>query len=318
MVNKAPTTWSEALGDERAADELWAALDATVALDESSVVDDSAVDAAWLRLAASLDAPPMIVEPAAASVAKVVRLSEAAARLSPKRKTTWRTWVSVAAAAIALLFLVNVFSGLGEITASFANTGSAPLKAVLPDRTTILLSPGSELSYEEADGLRSVYMRGRVGFAVRPNKDKPFAVTAEQLQIRVVGTKFIISEDGETEVTVTEGHVRLRGVREADWVDLLAGGSATVSEGVVINSTEKTLSAVDLRFRDALLSDVLSTLSDYHQVPLSAAPHLMSCRVTASFEDGSALEAMGTLKVIFGAALQERSTGIQLVGGACR
>ncbi len=310
MINKAPTSWSDALGDERAADRLWDALDLLRGDNTTAGAPD--VDQAWAALSAKLDIAPARPE------AKVIPLRPAAgARLSPKRRT-WRTWASVAAAAVALLFLVNVFAGWGDQTAEFANDGAAPMKAVLPDKSTILLSPGSELRYEESDNTRSVVMRGEVGFAVRPNTDKPFSVRAEQLDVRVVGTAFTIAEGRDSRVAVTEGHVRVRGTREADWVDLYAGGSATVVDGVVTTAFAKTVEALDLRFRDVQLSEVLAKLSSYHGLSLTAEPHLHTCRITASFEDGTAREAMGTLQLIVGAQIEESPTGIQLVGGSCR
>ncbi len=249
--------------------------------------------------------------------ARVVQLVPPRSRLSPKR-ASWRRWTAIAAAAVGLLFLVNFFAGLGSDTADFANDGTAPINAVLPDQSTITLAPGSQLRYEESGDSREVVMRGEVGFAVRPNRAKPFVVSAEQLKVVVVGTEFRIAEGSDSRVTVTEGHVRVQGLREADWTNLYAGGSATVADGIVTQALEKALLPNDLRFRDAALEDVLTKLSSYHQVGLSAEPHLLTCRITATFENGTAREAMGTLEVILGAQLQETSTTIQLVGGSCR
>lgn len=85
----------------------------------------------------------------------------------------------------------------------------------LSDGTKVNLNAGSSLKYpvKFLDGnQRQVFLTGEAYFDVTADKDHPFIVNAEQLNVQVLGTMFNISaypEDKDTDVVLVEGSVGL-------------------------------------------------------------------------------------------------------------
>ena len=309
MNQNPPPSWSRALGSDADAEALWVAL-GEVDRAKYPMPGEADTEAAWHRMQAALASGT-----SSGSEARIVQLATRGRRLSPKRKSRVYAWLSAAAAAVLLLFFVNVLSGSGEPTA-IVNNGVRDLPAVLPDATRVILAPGSELTFVETEGHRVVEMSGEIGFDVSPDPSQPFRVDAEQLTIVVVGTEFTVRDGASGRVSVSEGHVRLRGFREADWVDLRAGDFAELEDGLVVRATGN--GAIDnLKFRDVPLREVLSRLGAYHGVSLTAEARLLDCTVTASFGNESLEDALNILKVIFSADVESSDDGAYLRGGKC-
>ncbi|WP_146746616.1 FecR family protein [Sinomicrobium soli] len=93
----------------------------------------------------------------------------------------------------------------------------------LSDGSEIYMNAGSSLKYPVNflnTDKREVVLRGEAFFKVSGNKNKPFIVTAENLEVEVLGTEFNVSsyrEDEVTNVVLVEGSVKLGapGNREA-------------------------------------------------------------------------------------------------------
>ncbi len=86
------------------------------------------------------------------------------------------------------------------------------LKIQLPDSTIVLLNAASSLQYPERfDGkTRNVILHGEAFFEVKHDKEHPFMVKADQLNVHVLGTSFNIrsyQNDEDIAVTVATGKV---------------------------------------------------------------------------------------------------------------
>lgn len=85
---------------------------------------------------------------------------------------------------------------------------------VLPDGTHVLLNSKSTLLYpDEFSGkTRSVYLVGEANFHVKPDKEHPFIVKANDFQITALGTEFNVNaypENDELIATLLEGSVKV-------------------------------------------------------------------------------------------------------------
>ncbi|QCX37442.1 FecR family protein [Aureibaculum algae] len=86
---------------------------------------------------------------------------------------------------------------------------------VLSDGTNIFLNSGSSLKYPinfSKGSNRQVFLKGEAYFDVTHNIDHPFVVTADEMNVSVLGTKFNVSnydEDNKSEVVLVDGSVRL-------------------------------------------------------------------------------------------------------------
>ena len=109
--------------------------------------------------------------------------------------------------------------GQGEELKLMYNTLSVPngkqFDIVLSDGTKVYLNAGSSLKYPInflKGQQRQVFLTGEAFFEVAHDQKHPFLVNAQDLNIRVYGTKFNVSnypEDHDTEVVLVDGSVSL-------------------------------------------------------------------------------------------------------------
>lgn len=137
-----------------------------------------------------------------------------------------RLYLSVAATILLLLGFAFWFRP-GMISIPFAqkpltgskteihttNEGVATRVIMLPDSSTITLSPKSSVTYEmNGNDRRVVHLEGEAFFSVTKNAQKPFFVFANGLITKVLGTRFKVSaypNGEEVKVEVTSGRVRV-------------------------------------------------------------------------------------------------------------
>lgn len=82
----------------------------------------------------------------------------------------------------------------------------------LSDGTKVILNAGTTLTYPTTfvSGQREVSINGEAFFEVAHDKEHPFIVKAENIQVKVLGTKFNVKaykEEDHIEVTLKEGKV---------------------------------------------------------------------------------------------------------------
>jgi transmembrane sensor len=88
-------------------------------------------------------------------------------------------------------------------------------KLILSDGTIVNLNSGTTLRYPEqfgADGKRNVYLTGEAFFEVAKDKEHPFIVNANQVDIEVLGTKFNVSaypENSSVNSVLIEGSIQM-------------------------------------------------------------------------------------------------------------
>ncbi|NCT73219.1 MAG: DUF4974 domain-containing protein [Chitinophagaceae bacterium] len=126
-------------------------------------------------------------------------------------------WLRVAATLtllIALGWAISQWIGGGEKVQEMAvSTVRNVLVDSLPDGTTVTLNKNSSLHYPSrfTGKQRPVRLQGEAFFNVKPDKEKPFIITVNDVEVTVLGTSFNIRTDekGRTEVVVETGRVRV-------------------------------------------------------------------------------------------------------------
>lgn len=103
-------------------------------------------------------------------------------------------------------------------TAEIQNTVIAPAgqksQVILPDGTKVWLNSGSKLSYNsQADAReRIVFLKGEAYFDVTKNKEKPFIVKTEIVNVKVLGTAFNVSaykKEKDVRIALERGRVQV-------------------------------------------------------------------------------------------------------------
>ena len=194
------------------------------------------------------------------------------------RTTTMRyRWIAVAASLLLLVALSTTYIynketllAAGDVTQTF----------LLPDQTHVTLSPHSTLAYKNRVP-RQVTLHGDGYFEVTRDEQHPFTVTNEISQVRVLGTKFMVSTRNDTpaittEVYVTEGKVGFSAKDDhAQQLVLTRGMKARLTANddmprlITAGSINQTAWATGtFHFDNTPLESVLEDLSSYYNVQL--------------------------------------------------
>ncbi|MDR1225228.1 MAG: DUF4974 domain-containing protein [Tannerella sp.] len=197
-----------------------------------------------------------------------------------------------AAAAIALLLTVSYVSfrqGGERVKNRFADiVVEAPAgtrtKMYLPDGTLVWLNAGSRITCSQGFGVndRRVELTGEGYFEVTGNAALPFLVKTEDLQVRVLGTRFNFSNYPDSEeaiVSLIEGTVQVKNLMSANEEKSMAPdekaflnkktGQMRILSHRTHLSSEWTNGA--LCFDNELLPDIVKTLERSYSVRITIA-----------------------------------------------
>jgi len=152
------------------------------------------------------------------------------------------------------------------------------LHVVLPDSSSVWLNSGSSISiwasYNQQN--RSVELSGEGYFDVQHDKNKPFYVTAKDVEVKVLGTVFNLSAydlDKEVKATLIEGKVDVSASRNS--LILRPGEQAVVREDASMQlhkdvNINLVMAWKDgfFRFRDEPIANIMRELQKWY--PISA------------------------------------------------
>jgi ferric-dicitrate binding protein FerR (iron transport regulator) len=155
--------------------------------------------------------------------------------------------------------------------------------AWLPDSTHVAVSPGSTARYVETDSERHVDLSGEAFFKVTSSDAKPFVVSSDNLQLKVLGTHFNVSDypdEAQSEVSLFEGsvHVTMGAVE-----NILSSGERLTYDRTSGNVSISIIPASEmiaggykprLKFDHATLGEVLDALSAYHGTMVEIATEM--------------------------------------------
>ncbi|UJR87148.1 FecR domain-containing protein [Sandaracinus amylolyticus] len=106
---------------------------------------------------------------------------------------------------------------------------ASPRALVLSDRSRIELAPGARIVPRANDGaqLGLALERGRARFEVTPGGPRAWTIDCGPVQVRVVGTAFVIDRsEARIRVDVERGRVRVEGVAVPDGARVLDAGAS--------------------------------------------------------------------------------------------
>lgn len=135
--------------------------------------------------------------------------------IKSKRRRKPRVWMKVAAAIVILIttsvFLTRNKFGVNDDFTTYANTIEHAKKVELVDGSIVHLAKDSKIQYDNNhDGTRYAILDGEAFFDIARNEQKPFIIKTGDVQTKVLGTSFNITEnDNEVNVVVATGLVEV-------------------------------------------------------------------------------------------------------------
>ncbi|OXB05611.1 FecR family protein [Flavobacterium pectinovorum] len=188
----------------------------------------------------------------------------------------------------------------------------------LSDRTLVHLNSGTTLKYPVkfiAGENRQVFLDGEAFFDVAKDKKHPFIVNADNLNVRVLGTHFNVSnypEDAATDVVLVEGSVGMYNSNEdfnADKNTILKPGykgsfnkeNASIMTKPVITDIYTSWINGGLTFRNMTFKNIITKLERRYNVTIiNKNEKLANEKFNASFKEESIENVMSYFNDIHG------------------
>jgi len=223
-----------------------------------------------------------------------------------KRHTVW--YVAGIAASVLLCVMLGITFNNDNVNLTAQNTIKTYL---LPDGTSVTLSPKSSLSYNP-DNCRSVEMKGKAFFKVKHDEKHPFNVIGSKVHVMVLGTQFQITESASgSNVYVISGKVRFSAKDKENGVILTKGMKANLNNDgdiphiVNAGSINQTAWATHkFIFDKTPLKDVLEDLSAHYHVKLSC-PTIMDKTLSGIFHAGDISEIIDIINNVLNVKIQK-------------
>ncbi|HEX7631325.1 MAG TPA: FecR domain-containing protein [Lacunisphaera sp.] len=201
---------------------------------------------------------------------------------------------AMAAAVIAMFYLRSGPRAAGPIVneavaaMTYATTADGYQRVTLSDGSVLELNANSEARVEMLPAVRHVQLvRGEGHFTVAKNKQRPFIVHANGVDVRAVGTAFNVrlADRGDIEVLVTEGRVHVERQAGAFAQEALpelgvgdrllvtatpVSGATPRAEKVSAEAMQQTLAwqGPYLRFVEQPLASVVAQFNEHNRVKL--------------------------------------------------
>lgn len=251
-------------------------------------------------------------------------------------------------AAAALLCLLTAIwwwfgrsaQNITETAEVIAQTQENVQKITLPDSSTVILQPYSELRYQRAfTEQREVQLKGEGLFDVAHNPQKPFVVKGGQVVVTVLGTQFTVKAfdaDRQTTVDVLRGKVAVSAQSEKD-----TDFAKTPAKQLILQPNQKAVFSKEDKkleqtlidqpiqfiaqdtikqqvFEDTSVVTILDALEETYKVDLVYNTNaLKNCIISTSLTDEPLFEKLRAICKTIGA--QYRIVGVQVMieGGYC-
>jgi transmembrane sensor len=254
---------------------------------------------------------------------RTVPVTPLASRRRPSSLVSRRMgWGLALAAGIAAISLVVGRWGRVGPVASFAADDSGPRTVTLRDGSVARLAAGSRLEEWDEDGIRSVTLTGRAFFAVTRDPDRPFVVREANVETRVMGTRFEVSEDvaEDIRVVVVEGQVAVS--NDDGQVVVEAGAVALAKEGEppTARRVDDVFALLDwpdglLIFQETPLAEVAAEVERFfHRSVQVREESLRTLRITARFEGQAFQNVVDALCDVAGASCAFTEDGGAVIG----
>lgn len=191
---------------------------------------------------------------------------------------------------------------------SFINHHQVDYPVCLPDGSTVVLKPGSEIKYPHVFGSeRTVMLRGMAFFDVQRDPQHPFLVQTKEVTTKVLGTSFWVQENTHSktvEVSVKTGRVMVyaketresgrsnslilkpnqKGVYDREEETLV---KKIVDEPVVIDHSLK----LQLNYENKPVTEIFDTLQRIYGIQINYdAEKLSNCSLTTELGEENLFE----------------------------
>lgn len=215
----------------------------------------------------------------------------------------------VAAVVIPFVFILSALLYMYQPTAKVEKDFVVTVKQgnraqiTLPDQSKVWMNSNSKLIYRNGENnTREVKLIGEAFFKVVKDKSRPFIVSANNIQVEVLGTSFNVKArlgSDIIETSLVEGSVKLSGAELSQDYYLKPNEKAIYSNALKSIKIENTDNEVEtawkdnkLQFKSERFGDVVKRLEEWYGVKIiSNCPKIENDLMSGAFK-GESLETV--------------------------
>lgn len=204
-------------------------------------------------------------------------------------------------------------------------------KVELPDGSIAYLEPFSELSYSStfADQ-RDIKASGEIYFDVERDPTKPFIIQTPKLNVKVLGTSFVIldePDDDEASVTVISGKVHVEDKLKNKSIILtkeMTGMYSSPTNDLTIQKIPRNINHLHhitqyVSFYNNNLKDVKSELEKISDFKITMQnPALNSCLFTGQFKTNNVEDILKSIQPIYNFNMHLKGNEYIITNGYCK
>jgi ferric-dicitrate binding protein FerR (iron transport regulator) len=219
-------------------------------------------------------------------------------------------WLGIAASVIIIVAigLVAYWALSDQVREVTVLTQQTVLNDTLPDGSVVTVNKRSSISFPSKfkGETRQIKLKGEAFFNVKPNKDKPFIISVNDVQITVIGTSFNVkSINGNTEVVVETGMVRV--TRAGKAVELRANEKVLVDAKDSVLAKDQVSDQLYNYYRtkefvcnDTPLWKLVEVINEaYNSHIVIANPSLRDMPLTTTFHNESLEQVLNIISITF-------------------
>lgn len=253
-------------------------------------------------------------------------------RLHPqnrKRIPLRRQLLRVAAVLIPFVFVAggyfyysNSQNQLVEISVAYGEEK----QLILPDGSEVWMNAGTTLKYPKdfKNNNRSIFLSGEAYFSVIKDEERPFIVEANNISVKVLGTRFNVKaypDEHQITTTLTSGKVQVNTNREDTYIlepnQQLTFNKDTKEINIHEIASEQTTAWINgqLIFMDATIDEIMQTLERRFDVSININNPISSSKLyTVKFYRNENLEdILDILEDVIGFSYTKQDNSISII-----
>jgi len=226
-----------------------------------------------------------------------------------KKRLFRKRMTQVAAIVIPFVFILSailyVFQPTAKVEKDFVVTVKQGNRAqvTLPDQSKVWMNSNSKLVYRNGvNNTREVKLVGEAFFKVVKDKNRPFIVSANNIQVEVLGTSFNVNARQGAEIIETslvEGSIKLTGSELSQDYLLKPNEKAiysTLTKSIKIEPTDNEVETAwkdnKLQFKSERFGSVVKRMEEWYGVKIiSKCPNIENDLISGAFK-GESLETV--------------------------
>lgn len=232
-----------------------------------------------------------------------------------KKRLFRKRMTQLAAVVIPFVFILSallyMYQPSAKVEKDFVVTVKQGNRAqvTLPDQSKVWMNSNSKLVYRNGvNNTREVKLIGEAFFKVEKDKNRPFIVSVNNIQVEVLGTSFNVKARQGSEIIETslvEGSIKLSGSElSQDYLlkpnekAIYSNSSKSLKIELTDNEVETAWKDNKLQFKSERFADVISGLEEWYGVKIiSKCPKIENDLMSGAFKNESLETVLETFAI---------------------